>query len=182
MITPIKTLWTVLKTNLPKGKWFNITDIYATIENNFKDFTTDDLKEVTPTNNEPTWHRNVRNALQIHKKKGEILYDGNANYKLPISTSYFLIGSKYNENNNFDMFPSMEKYNVVCTGFACDYDLKNLYQKSEKEIIDFLKRKKEEPKSYNALKQFLQLKIGDVVAVKSTGSPKAGKPFLEIVA
>lgn len=182
MTTPIKTLWAVLTTNLPKGKWFNITDIYATIENNFKDFTTDDLKAVTPTNKEPTWHRNVRNALQIHKTNGEILYDGNARYQLPTSTSYFLIGSKYDENNDLDMFPLMEKCNVVCTGFAWDYDLKNLYQKSEKDIIDFLKRKKEEPKSYNALKKFLQLKIGDIVAVKSRGTPKAGKPFLEIVA
>lgn len=182
MITPIKNLWIVLETNLPKGKWFHITDIYATIENNFKDFTTDDFKVVTPTNNEPTWHRNVRNALQTHKKTGEILYDGNAHYQLPTSTSYFLIGSKYDDNNDFDMFPSMEKYNVVCTGFAWNYDLQNLYQKSEDEIVKFLKSKKEEPKSYNALRQFLQLKIGDVVAVKSTGSPKAGKAFLEIVA
>lgn len=98
------------------------------------------------------------------------------------STSYFLIGSKYGENNDLDMFPLMEEYNVVCTGYAEDYDLKNLYQKSEKEIIDFLKRKKQKPRSYNALKQFLQLKPGDFVAVKSTGVPKAGKPFLEIVA
>jgi hypothetical protein len=98
------------------------------------------------------------------------------------STSYFLLGSKYGDNNDIDMVPSMEEYNVVCTGFASDIDLTNLYRHSEKEITDFLKMKKEVPRSYNALNKFLQLKPGDIVAVKSNGSPKGGKPFLEIVA
>jgi hypothetical protein len=96
--------------------------------------------------------------------------------------SFYLIGSKYEENNDYDMFPLMQEYNVVCTGFAWEYDLSYLYRAEEQNIVNELKDKKEEPKSYNALRQFLQLKPGDIVAIKSTGSPKAGKPFLEIVA
>ena len=95
--------------------------------------------------------------------------------------AFYLIGSKYDENNDLDMFPLMETYQVVCTGFAWDYDLTHLYRADEKDIVGEL-RDKEEPKSYNALRQFLQLKPGDIVAIKSTGSPKAGKPFLEIIA
>jgi 5-methylcytosine-specific restriction protein A len=83
MATPIKTLWTILTANLPQDKWLNIVEIYEIVEKNFKDFTPDDLKPVTKTNNEPTWHRNVRNALQTRRRSGEILYDGNARYKLP---------------------------------------------------------------------------------------------------
>ena len=171
-----------MTTHLPKGKWFDIREIYSTIKDNFNGFTPDDLKAVTATNKEPTWHRNMRSVLQTRRTTKEILYAGNAKYQLPISTSYFLIGTKYGENNDVDMLPMMEEYNVVCTGFAWDIDLTNYYQKSQKEITDFLKKKKEEPKAYNALNKFLQLKPGDVVAVKSDGSPKGAKPFLEIVA
>ncbi len=95
--------------------------------------------------------------------------------------AFYLIGSKYGENNDRDMFPLMEEYNVVCTGFAWDYDLTHLYLADEEDIVDELKDK-EEPKSYNALRQFLQLKPGDIVAIKSTGGPKAREPFLEIIA
>lgn len=96
--------------------------------------------------------------------------------------SYYLIGSKYGENANEDMFPLMEEYSVVCTGFAWEYDLSHLYQENEKVIVAELKKLGEPSKSYNTLRRFLQLKPGDIVAIKSTGSPKAGTPFLEIVA
>ncbi len=172
-----------MTTHLPKGKWLDLKEIYSTIEDNFADFTADDLKAVTPTNKEPTWHRNVRSVLQRRKNNPkEVQHAGDAKYLFPISTSYFIIGSKYGEHNDIDMLPLMEEYNVVCTGFAWDYDMANFYQKPEPEITDFLKKKKEEPKSYNTLKKFLQLKPGDVIAVKSDGSPKGRTPFLEIVA
>lgn len=96
--------------------------------------------------------------------------------------SYYLIGSKYGENAHEDMFPLMEEFSVVCTGFAWGTDLSYLYREKEAEIIRELKALGEESKSINALKQFLQLKPGDIIAVKSTGNPKAGNPFLEIIA
>ncbi len=82
MITPIKTLWDILTTHLKKGSWVTIDEIYQTVEEYYKGFTPEDLKQVTPTNKEPTWHRNVRNALQSRKTNGEVLYGGNATYML----------------------------------------------------------------------------------------------------
>jgi hypothetical protein len=96
--------------------------------------------------------------------------------------SYYLIGSKYAEHNDLDIFPLMEENNVVCTGFAWDYDLSHLYLAKNDEIIEKLSKQKEPPKSYNALKLFLQLKPGDIVAIKSAGTPRGGSAFIEIIA
>jgi|SRR5665647_1222719 len=82
MTTPINTLWTVLVSNIQLGQWTNISELYTIVKSNFTSFTTDDLASVTSYNNEPTWHRNLRSALQNKKKSGEILYDENANYKI----------------------------------------------------------------------------------------------------
>lgn len=184
MKTSENVLWSILQKKLKRDVWVDISELYSIVVGNYTEFTFDDWQPVTPTNKEPTWHRNLRNALQKKKATGEILYGGNANYQLPTSTSaaYFLVGSKYGEYRNIDMLPLMEKHNVISTGFAWNFDLKSLYREPEASISNFLKKKKEEPKSYNTLKKFLQLKPGDFVAIKSNGNPKAGKPFLEIVA
>lgn len=183
MVTSSSIFWEILKSNLTEGVWYNINDLYTIIQNNYDSFSESDLTPVTRYNNEPTWHRNVRNVLQIKKVKKEILYDGKANYRLPFDQeSFYIIGSKYGEANNLDMLPDMLHNNVICTGFAWDYDLTKLYGESEKFIKEFLIKKGEQPKSYNTLKKFLRLRPGDIIAIKSDGSPKAGKPFLEIVA
>lgn len=82
MTTPINTLWTVLVSNIPLRQWTNISELYNIVQSNFTLFTYDDLAPVTPYNNEPTWHRNLRSALQNKRKTGEILYDENANYRI----------------------------------------------------------------------------------------------------
>lgn len=68
--------------SVPIGKWIEITGLYQIVEDNFRDFTSGDLSPVTSYNKEPTWHRNLRNALQSRKKRGEILWDGKARYKI----------------------------------------------------------------------------------------------------
>lgn len=68
--------------NIPIGQWLDIESLYNLVEENFDGFTTGDLSHVTEYNNEPKWHRNLRNALQRRRNGGEILYDGNANYKI----------------------------------------------------------------------------------------------------
>ena len=98
------------------------------------------------------------------------------------NTAYYLIGSKYGDNADQDMFPLMEEYSVVCTGFAWEFDLSHLYRANSNQIAAELKEKGELSKSYSTLRNFLQVKPGDIVAVKSSGSPKGGEPFLEIVA
>ena len=96
--------------------------------------------------------------------------------------AHYLIGSKYGKNADIDMFPLMEEYSVVSTGYASKFNLSYLYQNNPSAIVTELKKKGEVSKSYNTLKYFLRLKPGDILAIKSSGAPKVGNPFLEIVA
>ena len=82
MTTPLNTLWTVLVSNIPLGQWTNISELYNIVQSNFSSLTQDDLAPVTTYNNEATWYRNLRSALQNKRKTGEIIYDENANYKI----------------------------------------------------------------------------------------------------
>jgi hypothetical protein len=95
--------------------------------------------------------------------------------------NYYLIGSKYGENNDVDMFPQMMEKQVVSVGFASQLDLNDFYLTDENEITEYLKDEKEPPNSVNALKHFLSIKTGDKIAVKASGSPKGSKGFLSIV-
>ena len=91
---------------------------------------------------------------------------------------YYILGSKYGNNNDEDIFPEMLAREAIAIGFASSIDLEEYYFKNHSEITDYLKEKGEEPKSYNALKYFLTLKVGDRIAVKADGSPKGKKGFL----
>jgi hypothetical protein len=85
--------------------------------------------------------------------------------------NYYLIGSKYGENNDKDISPYMVERSAVSVGFAWDYDLSGWLGKPENEIIDYLTQIGENSTSYSALKLFLNLKEGDLIAIKSRGSP-----------
>jgi Cdc6-like AAA superfamily ATPase len=95
--------------------------------------------------------------------------------------NYYLIGSKYGENNDVDVFPKMLENNVVSVGFASHLDLGDFYLTDDAEIVEYLKEENEVRNSYNALKLFLNIKAGDKVAIKASGSPKGKKGFLSIV-
>ncbi len=94
---------------------------------------------------------------------------------------YYILGSKYGNNNDEDIFPEMLAREAIAIGFASSIDLEEYYFKNHSEITDYLKEKGEEPKSYNALKYFLTLKVGDRIAVKADGSPKGKKGFLSVI-
>ena len=94
--------------------------------------------------------------------------------------NFYIIGSKYGENSTKDIFSKMLKKGVVCVGHARDYDLSDLVGKPENKIVDFLKKKGEERTSYSALKYFLNLKEGDLIAIKRSGSPVGNNPRLII--
>lgn len=94
---------------------------------------------------------------------------------------YYILGSKYGNNNDEDIFPEMLTREAIAIGFASSIDLEEYYFKNHSEITDYLKEKGEEPKSYNALKYFLTLKVGDRIAVKADGSPKGKKGFLSVI-
>jgi len=95
--------------------------------------------------------------------------------------NYYLIGSKYGVNNDVDVFPKMLENNFVSVGFASHLDLSDFYLTDDAEIIEYLKEENEARNSYNALKLFLNIKAGDKVAIKASGSPKGKKGFLSIV-
>ncbi len=93
---------------------------------------------------------------------------------------YYIIGSKYGSDN--DIFPEMFARSVVSVGFAWDHDLTDYYGTNKNEIIEFLKGENEDSTSYSALKHFMTLMPGDMIAIKADGSPKGSQPFLSIVA
>jgi 5-methylcytosine-specific restriction endonuclease McrBC GTP-binding regulatory subunit McrB len=95
--------------------------------------------------------------------------------------NYYLIGSKYGENNDVDVFPKMLENKVVSVGFASHLDLSDFYLTDDAEIVEYLKEENEVRNSYNALKLFLNIKAGDKIAIKASGSPKGKKGFLSIV-
>ncbi|MBN1132361.1 MAG: AAA family ATPase [Bacteroidales bacterium] len=100
-------------------------------------------------------------------------------YNPRVFRNYYLIGSKYGGHD--DMFPKMLEESVISTGFARNHNLQNILGVPQKEIKQFLESIEEESHAYFALRYFLNLKPGDWVAVKSSGSPRENQPFLSIV-
>jgi len=97
--------------------------------------------------------------------------------------NYYVLGSKYYKehlNRWVDVFPKMAEKGAISVGWASRYNLSAYYGKPESAIINYLKGKKEEAASYNTLKLFLNLKPGDLIAVKDSGSPKGHQPYLSI--
>lgn len=102
-------------------------------------------------------------------------------FRLTAKRNYYLIGSKYGENGDNDVFPEMLSRSVVATGFASAFDLTEFYNGKSSEVKEFLESQNEEGKAIVALKHFLSLKPGDLVAVKGSGSPKGKEGHLSIV-
>ncbi|MBQ4814250.1 hypothetical protein J8M20_22980 [Pseudoalteromonas luteoviolacea] len=96
--------------------------------------------------------------------------------------SYYVIGSKYEKNpNDFeDMLPKMLQKSVVSVGFARGENLSGLLGESHSKIINQLKSVGESPSSCTALKHFLSLKPGDLIAVKIHGAPNGKQARLLI--
>lgn len=126
-------------------------------------------KKLNETKEFSNWH---------YEKIGTLIWQ---TFKETAKRDYYLIGSKYGENADKDVFPEMLKKSVVATGFASKIDLTELYNENHSVIKEFLQSHKEESNSINALKHFLSLRPGDLVAVKGDGSPKGTEGYLSIV-
>jgi hypothetical protein len=126
-------------------------------------------KKLNETKEFSNWH---------YEKIGTFIWQ---TFKETAKRDYYLIGSKYGENADKDVFPEMLKKSVVATGFASKIDLTELYNENHSVIKEFLQSHKEESNSINALKHFLSLRPGDLVAVKGDGSPKGTEGYLSIV-
>ena len=82
MITSQHTLRNLILKELPKDSWINLLEIYRIVEANIGDFKSGDFEPLADYNQQERWKRNVRNALQTLKRKGQIQWDGKANYYL----------------------------------------------------------------------------------------------------
>lgn len=98
---------------------------------------------------------------------------------------YYVLGSKYGGTQ--DMLPEMIDREVVATGFGDSTDFSFLRGLSEKDMEHELKNinidgggKLTRP-AVEALKHFLRLQPGDIIAVKASGNPKGGNASLTIV-
>lgn len=106
---------------------------------------------------------------------GNIVWEA---FKDEVKRDYYVIGTKYGGNQ--DIFPELLDRSVIATGFASHLDLSKLFGARNKDIKNFLEEHGEQ-KAYTALNLFLNLKPGDVVALKADGSPKGKSPFLSII-
>lgn len=96
--------------------------------------------------------------------------------------NYYIIGSKYgNQTEGFDdVLPLMLKKGVIATGFDSDEDMYEFIGKKHEIIINHLKEKSSPRESYSSLKYFLNLKPGDLVAVKIHSAPSGKQARLVI--
>lgn len=95
---------------------------------------------------------------------------------------YYIIGSKYgNQAKGFDdILPPMLEKGVIATGFNWNENMKEFIGESQTSIINHLKNKSETKESYSTLKHFLNLKPGDLVAVKIHSAPSGKQARLVI--
>ena len=82
MPTPQASMWDVIRRHLPKGKWVTLQYIYDLVQSKIN-LQPDDWQPAAATTKTPRWQRNIRNILQYRKKTGEILWSGDAQYKIP---------------------------------------------------------------------------------------------------
>ncbi len=96
---------------------------------------------------------------------------------------YYILGSKRLRDGKDweDNLPAMIKQELLEVGWGWERpSLKYLYGRPEEDIASTLKKLGESPASYNALKLFLNLRPGDLVAIKTSGAPKGRTPCLII--
>lgn len=95
---------------------------------------------------------------------------------------YYIVGSKYGENNDEDVFPLMKKKGVISTDYGPAISLSDYYGNNNKEdLIEYLEEYGGE--NSTALKQlhcFLNIRLGDMIAIKKRSYPHNGHGALEI--
>jgi hypothetical protein len=102
------------------------------------------------------------------------------------SRLYYVIGSKYGIHANEDRSQEMFEASAIATDFGPKgLPLNDYYLSADKED---LQKYLEENDCYDLenatqnLFSFLNIRVGDLVALKSSGNPKGGTPYLRIIA
>ncbi len=87
--------------------------------------------------------------------------------------NYYVLGSYYIGNKE-SVYQEMVTGNVISLGYASNKSLKQFYGKPD-EVVKHLKEHSCRIRATSALKLFMQLKEGDIIAIKSDGQPRKGK-------
>lgn len=99
---------------------------------------------------------------------------------------YYIIGTKYGAHANESRAAEMQEKGVVATDFGpAGISLESFYLDGDKDSLQQFLEEKECPeleKALPALFTFLNIRVGDIVALKDSGQPKGGKAFLKIIA
>jgi len=86
-----------------------------------------------------------------------------------MTKNYYIVGTKYGGHD--DQYQAMLDIDAVSVGFSPEIDLSDWYGASEESIIEYLRSKKQSENSCNNLKRFLNIRVGDLIAIKKSGSP-----------
>ena len=86
-----------------------------------------------------------------------------------MTKNYYIIGTKYGGHD--DKYPEMLEIGAVSVGYSRQIDLSDWYGASEKSIIEYLRSLEQDRTSYYNLKLFLNIRPGDLIAIKRSGSP-----------
>lgn len=119
------------------------------------------------------------------KSAGQSIYDYSWDLWAFGKRNHYLIGTKYGENATDSRAEEMFDKSVVSTDFGpTELDLSDFYLSGDTEGLRESLEENDCPDLENAfqnLKTFLNIRIGDLIALKSSGNPKGGKAFLGIV-
>lgn len=95
-------------------------------------------------------------------------------------SDFYIVGTKYGDNNDVDILPDILEKQAISIGFCWDIDLTQYYNGNFKELNELLRKKKEKGTTISQVERFLSLKPGDIVALKNVGSPLGKTARLEI--
>ena len=98
---------------------------------------------------------------------------------LSIKPQHYLLGTSYSGKS---IYQDLVDQKVISIGFCWNRSMVDLYNQDEGMIIQILQKEKFKSKEYSAHKKFLQIKPGDIIALKTKGWPAGKKAFLEIAA
>ena len=86
-----------------------------------------------------------------------------------MSKNYYIVGTKYGRQQ--DVYPEMLERGAVSIGYSGKSDLRDWYGASEESIIEYLKSLGQSNTAIYNLKLFLNIRPGDLIAIKRSGSP-----------
>ncbi len=96
-------------------------------------------------------------------------------------SNFFIIGTKYGEHNDEDITPYLLDKKAIAIGFCWATDLTKFYNSDLANLDKLLRSKGEKPSTIAQMKRFLSLQPGDIIALKSVGSPIRTTARLEII-